>query len=94
MGRSTTPTYVVRYVDQQGVHQVIWNTKQAGRPTKANLETWRKKMNESMKLGGCNEHISKALGFMPHVCHAVIINQKLGDRKSVVSVIAPLFEVI
>ena len=94
MGRSTFPTYAVRYIDQTAPrpHTVIWNSKTSGQPTQANLEKWRKSMNASMKIGGCNEHVSKALGFMPHISMASIVNQK--TNTVIVEVVAPMFEVI
>ena len=90
MGKSTIPTYVVRYRDQQGPKIILWNTKAKGRPTEANLEKWRKAMNASMKIGGVNEHISLSLGFVPHVSHAEIHNQKTGAV--VCAVRMPMFE--
>lgn len=90
MGRSTFPTFIVRYVDQQGLHRVVWNSKTAGQPTRNNLERWRKTMNASMKLGGCNEHVSLSLGFMPHISMATLVNQK--TNRIAVEVVAPMFE--
>ena len=90
MGRSTIPTYVVHYRDQQGLKIVAWNTKTNGRPTVANLERWRKAMNASFQLGGCNDHVSRALGYIPHVSSAILRNQQLGQ--DVCTVKAPMFE--
>ena len=90
MGKSTIPTYVVRYRDQQGLALVAWNTKTNGRPTVANLERWRKAMNASFQFGGCNAHVSKALGYIPHVSSATLRNQRLGQ--DVCAVKAPMFE--
>lgn len=92
MGRSTIATFVVIYQDQLGSHKVVWNTKTAGKPTEANLEKWRKAMNESMKIGGVNEHVSKAYGFMPHVSKAEIYNQK--THRTICDTRMPMFEVI
>ena len=92
MGRSTIPTYVVHYRDQQGLAIVAWNTKTNGRPTESNLERWRKAMNASMKIGGVNEHISRSLGYIPHVSHAEIHNQRTGAV--VCAVMMPMFEAV
>ena len=90
MGKGTIPTYVVHYRDQQGLKIVAWTTKTNGRPTEANLEKWRKAMNASMQIGGVNEHISRSLGFIPHVSHAEIHNQRTGA--AVCAVRMPMFE--
>lgn len=91
MGRSVTPTFVVNYRDQTGAHWAVWNTKLNGKPTPENLERWRVGMNDSMKIGGVNEHVSRTLGFLPHISKATIHNQKSGC--DVATVKAPLFEV-
>lgn len=93
MGRSTTPTFVVDYQDQLGLHKAIWNVKDSGKPTDANLEAWRVLMNQSMLPGGCNEHVSKSVGFIPHVSKATIRNQKTG-KLNVATAKAPMFEVL
>lgn len=93
MGRSTTPTFVVDYQDQLGLHRAAWSTKTSGKPTDANLEAWRKALNQSMLPGGCNEHVSKAAGFTLHVSKATIRNQKTG-KLNVATARAPMFEVI
>lgn len=90
MGKSTIPTHVVRYRDQQGPKVLIWNSKTSGKPTVANLDKWRKVMNASMKPGGVNEHVSKALGFIPYIGNCEIHNQKTGQ--TVCSFKAPMFE--
>jgi len=88
MGTSTTPKYRVEYIDQNGKQRATWK----GHATNKRLEHWRQHMNESFKLGNVNDHVSKSLGFMPHISRAVIINQK--TQSIVVKVIAPMFEVI
>lgn len=93
MGRSTTPTFVVDYQDQLGLHRAAWSTKTSGRPTDTNLEAWRVAMNKSMNPGGCNEHVSKEVGFILHVSKASIHNQKTG-RLHVADAKAPMFEVL
>jgi hypothetical protein len=92
MGKIITPTYIVIHKDQLGTHTVIWHTKLYGRPNVNNLENWRKRFNDSMKIHGCNYHVSKSLGFLLHVSEAEIRNQKTGI--TVCAVKAPLFESI
>lgn len=74
MGRSTTPKYALT-VD--GI-PMIWDCRTAGKPTAANLEKWIMAYAKSLELGGCNEHISKALGHIPYPRHAVIRQNRLG----------------
>ena len=90
MGRSVTPTFIVRYQNQQGWHRATWNSKTSGQPTSANLEKWRKDLNASMKPQGCNEHVSLALGFMLHAGNCAIVNQKTDCI--VAAFVAPMFE--
>jgi hypothetical protein len=90
MGKSYTPTYVVRYRDQQGPKILVWNTKTSGKPTASNLGKWREAMNSSMRAGGVNEHLSEALGFVLHIGNCEIHNQKTGE--TVATFVAPMFE--
>lgn len=91
MGRSYTPKYRVDYRDQGGWHSVCWDTKRNGRPTDANLEQWRRKMNTSFNHGGVNHHVSKACGYLVHISKAALVNQRNGEPVAMVS--APMFEV-
>ena len=97
MGRSTTPTFRVEYHDNPfapvnlGLGTCMaWDTKGWGRPTAANLEKWRNKMNESFAAGGCNEHVSDARGYVVRISHARIVRQS--NRDVVVEYAAPMFE--
>jgi hypothetical protein len=92
MGRSVLVTLVIIYQDQLGSHHCAWDTKSYGKPTEANLEKWRKAMNESMKPGGVNEHISQSYKFMPHISKAEIYNQK--TYRTVANTRMPMFEAI
>lgn len=69
MGRSITPKYAVYMT---GSTPFGWNSKQAGRPTDANLEKFVKGYAKSLEAGGVNEHVSKALGHIPYPTHAEI----------------------
>jgi hypothetical protein len=92
MSKSFTPTYIVIYEDQTGTHKAAWDTKQAGRPNLTNLMQYRRMFNDSMKFGGCNFHVSKALGFLLSMGNAKIVNQRTGD--TICTFKMPLFELI
>lgn len=68
MGRSYTPKYVV---EMEGSTPAEWRVKSRygipgyGAPTEANLIKYVEAFIESLKVGGANQHISKALGYMP-----------------------------
>jgi len=68
MGRSTTPKYVV---EMDGSTPAEWRVKKRfnipgyGVPNEANLVKYVEGFIESLKPGGANHHISKALGYMP-----------------------------
>ena len=88
MGTSVTPAYRVEYRDQTGMHSACWK----GQATATRLEDWRQMMNLSFQAGGSNEHLGKALGFVPHVSHAQLVHQKSG--RVVVTTTMPMFEVV
>lgn len=107
MGRIVTPTYRVEYrtnllamgvlradaasrVDGKPVQLMSWR-KQNGRPTEANLETWRKDYNKSFQAGGSNAHLADANGIM-HITWARIVHQRT-DRVAA-EVTMPTFEVV
>lgn len=76
MSMSTTPTFVVKYWDQLGQHKVIWSPRVRGqRPKEGSAEEWRQTMNQSLKSGGCNYHLSESHGFLVHVHRVQIWNQ-------------------
>lgn len=88
MGKSYTPTYRVEYRDQTGWNTVLWKGKASAKA----LEAWRVQMNESLRPGGVNDQIGKALGFTPHVSHAKLIHQ--ASRQVVAEAKMPMFEVV
>lgn len=75
MGRSYTPAYRVEYSDQGGKHQTAWS----GPTTIERLALWIQAGIDSMKVGGCNEHVSKSLGYLPVPHKARIIRQATGE---------------
>ncbi|MFA5049293.1 MAG: hypothetical protein WC516_09780 [Patescibacteria group bacterium] len=89
MGKSITPKYRIEidYNDHR-----VWNCKEYGKPTEKNLIRYIELYIQSLKIGGCNEHISKMLGYMPIPNKAKIINQFTGDI--VASWNAPMFMLI
>ena len=62
MGRSITPKYRV-ILDGQAM---CWDSKRNGRPSNSNLKRWVMAYASSLHLGGCNDHISKSLGYIPY----------------------------
>lgn len=49
-------------------------------------------MNKSFLLGGVNEYVSKADGFVHHISYARIVRQS--DNEIMCEVKAPMFEVV
>jgi len=81
MGKSITPKYRIEIKDNSLNYldmplAMAWN---CGKPTTKKLEEYIYKLIDSYKIGGCNEHISLTLGYMPIPNKARIINQKTGD---------------
>lgn len=77
MGRSTTPKHRIEFRDSSRKTQAVaWNTKWYGRANQNNLDQWVARYNGELELGGINDHISKALGFVPYITSAKIVNQK------------------
>jgi hypothetical protein len=90
MGRSRTSKYAI---EMDGVTSSCWFVNEKGRPTEENLAEYVSAYVESLKVGGCNYHVSKALGFMPIPNWArIVLND--GSRKPVVEWKAPMFMVI
>ena len=92
MGRSRTPTHIVRYTQVvEGEHQIrftdsAWPTQAkrgGGRPTQANLTRYIEGTNESFEPGGVNEHLSQR-GTV-RILGAEIVNQHTGEVKATYS---------
>ena len=92
MGRSSTPTFRVE-AETYGFHMTpcAWRLKDAGYPTDENVRKYIDKFNESLKPGGCNEHISKEF---PGCCvtAAKVVNQSTNEV--VASYRTPSFQVV
>ncbi len=81
MGRTITPKYIVKVRHSGGVASTdsCWNSKQSGRPTAKNLATWVEKYHESLKAGGCNEHVSKTYGANAQLRYAAVLVNLTGE---------------
>jgi len=89
MGRSIIPTYYAKYRDQSGWHDISWK----GRATEAKAEKLRKTLNYSFNPGGCNYHVSKAVGYIIHVSEVKVVrNDRSGEVVAMAK--APMFEVM
>jgi hypothetical protein len=95
MGKSTTPTYRVELTENGSQRPIQPQTmswpKEAGKVSDANLEKYMKVYGKSLEIGGCNEHISKALGHIPYPSAAWVVRQR--DNKVVASWKAAMFQV-
>ena len=87
MGRIVKPKYRLEYWDASDTRPDVGPLVQAwrafgplkGKPDDRKLEAWVYRHVDSLKLGGCNEHISVALGYIPIPHRARIVNQFTGD---------------
>ena len=75
MGKSITPTYVIKIESGKTSQIMCWSKK----ATLKNLTDWIMSYAKSLELGGCNDHISKAIGYIPYPEAVEIINQHSGD---------------
>jgi len=76
MGRSFTPTYAL-VLDG---NDMMWDVKRHGRPTEANLEKYVMAYAKSLEVGGSNEGISNAFGYIPYPRSAKIVRNVLGGE--------------
>jgi hypothetical protein len=83
MGKSIKCKYRLEITENNGRKQTEGHTK------KINVSSYIDAYIQSLKIGGANEHISKALGYMPIPKSAVLIDQRTGE--AVDSWKAPLF---
>lgn len=92
MGRSTTPTFIVKFRCESGSHLTPhhWGKGDGARPNTAALERWVRRFEESTGVFGCNYHLGTQ-----RVVSAEVIRQSTGQ---VVASYAqpgrPLFEVL
>ena len=95
MGRSVTPPY---RLEMPGVTAMCWRVKAqygipgCGKPTYENLVKYIEAYNKSLELGGSNQHISKALGYIPYPTWARIVRQ--ADGVVMAEWKAPLFQAV
>lgn len=93
MGRSYTPKYVVRIIDQSGAMEMCWNCRTNGNPSVIAAEKFRQKMNESVQPGGCNDHLKVFGNGTPHFSKVIIRRNNV--RGCVVAVAnSPMFEIV
>ena len=92
MGRTYIAKYRIQFESNVFLTDFSWNSQSYGRPTEKNLEKWRQSMNESFKLGGVNEHISKAAGILVHISKAWIVRQR--DNVIMAKTSMPMFEAV
>jgi hypothetical protein len=85
MGMSKTPKYRLEISDDAGIHTQVWE----GIATMNTLTKYLEAYINSLKLGGCNQHITRDLGFIPVPRYAKIIEQK--TQKIKVEWKAPMF---
>lgn len=92
MGTTRIPKYrLVLYESsvEHGSSTMSWNKR---KPTVKQLGNHIRHLIDSYKTGGCNEHISNALGYMPIPNKARIVEQ--ATNRVVVEWVAPMFMVI
>ena len=93
MGRIITPKYRVE-VKGNFNRMGLTHTPAAwrGKVSEKALEDYRQSTNKSFLIGGVNEHISKADGFVHHISYARIVRQ--ADGAVMCEVKAPMFEAV
>lgn len=85
MGRSYTPKYRLEIKDNVGWHWLNWlprgqyGIKGHGAPSEVNLEKYVRSYAKSLEIGGVNEHVSLALGYVPYPTAARIVNQETNE---------------
>ena len=80
MGRSTTFTYRLEMEGGDLGAHVGWSAKDKGKPSAQAIENYLVACANSMKIGGCNEHISRALGRLPILPRRARIVAQTGKR--------------
>jgi len=72
---TTTPTHRLELVEHGQQLTMAWK----GRVSDARLQQWIEDYIDSLKIGGCNAHISLKLGYIPIPDKAQIVHQNSGD---------------
>jgi len=93
MGKSRTPRYRIE-LKMGGKFNVsfIYDARERGTPTEESAKKYRDGMNNSMKEGGTNYHITERQGFYKPYTDAKIVNQN--TQEVVAEYKAPMFEEI
>ena len=78
MGRSYTPTYRLETTGGDFGTNLGWDSSK-GQPTSDNIGKYLMALSRSTHIGGCNEHLSKALGRIGNLPKSArIIRQSTG----------------
>jgi len=94
MGRTITPKYrleasYISFTNKRAdIMSQVWD-KSYGKPTLDNVIKFRKEFNDSLKLGGVNQHLQNS---MSPIGTIRIIEQK--TNQEIVKFVPPTFEVI
>ena len=91
MGRSITPKYVF-IVDGKNAEAMAWDGKRLGKPTNESLRKHVIAWGKSFEAGQANEHVSKALGYIPYPSRA-IVRENRRDGRIVAEWKAAMFQV-
>jgi hypothetical protein len=76
MGYTRTPKYRIELADRVMQNPMAWT---GGRATQANLEKYIFVYAKGLEAGGVNEHIAKALGYVPYPTWARVVKQATGE---------------
>jgi len=93
MGRSYTPKFHAYYRDNTNPtkwNDISWSRK--GQVNDVAAEDFRKMLNKSFDVGGCNYHASEACGKIIHVLEVKVVRQKTSQVEGRAK--APMFEVV
>ena len=75
MGYTITPKYRIELADRVMQNPMAWT---GGRATQVNLEKYIFVYAKGLEVGGVNQHIAKALGYVPYPTYARIVRQQDG----------------
>lgn len=89
MGKTITPKYYAKYLDQSGWHDISWQ----GKATNTRAESMRQTLNKSFNKEGCNWHASLDCGYVVHVSKLKVMRND-GSRRVVAETSAPMFEIV
>lgn len=80
MGKSITPKYIIVIWDNPKIspNAMVWDCR-GKKPTEKQLDDYITVYINSLKVGGCNYHITESLGYIPVPYRAHIVNQKTNE---------------